>query len=227
MRKVTRATIPASLQKHAKKWTKDLLDAIKKSKKEGSKVPEKYYTKYKQKDVLDALKTMYGDEGFTYCCYCESIINSVSHEQIEHRMPKKKTKDKYPGKTFDWDNLHLACEKCNNKKRSQYDEKDPILDSVNDDIEIHLGYRLDSIGAVYREVLSSRGKTTVEHTDLDRDPLLKARLKVWLETLEAIKEITLCNNNARNYTPKKILIEACNGPYGSLVKHLMSQWRIA
>ena len=142
MRNVSRGPVPDTLRRNAIKWTKELHDAIAKSKRDGKKVPDKFYNKYKKDSIQEALLKMYGDGDFCYCCYCESIIDDVSYEHIEHRMPKNKTKDKYPKKTYDWDNLHLSCEKCNCNKGTKYDEKHPILDATKDSIKEYMGYKV-------------------------------------------------------------------------------------
>jgi len=220
MRKVIRTQTPKSLTRNSQRWTKELMDAIAESKKSGTKVAEKFYVKYKKDDVLEALKHMYGDNNFSYCCYCESIINDVSYEQIEHRMPKRKTIDQYPEKTFDWENLHIVCGKCNGNKGNKYDENYPILDAAIDDVEHNLGYKLKPKG-VYRETLTRRGITTVEHVDLDRPTLLTARMKIWIDTVNAINEIRKLGNDPRAYTAKKALRDTCKDEYGSLIKYLM------
>ena len=227
MKNVSRGLLPDTLRRNKKRWTKELLKEIKKSKQTGKKVPDIYYIKYKQNDVKKELKEMYGDSNFCYCCYCELIIDDVSYEQIEHRMPKNKTKDKYPEKTFDWDNLHLSCEKCNRKKGKQYDEKHPILDATTDPIKEHLGYEVSPTGkGVYRKTLTDRGITTVKHTDLDRVTLRMARLKVYHETIEAINEIIRLGDDPRVYTPIKMLRDKSKEEHGSLIEHLLDKWNI-
>jgi len=227
MRKVNRTNPqPQSLAKNGDKWTKELLKAINESKKDGSKVPDKFYNKYKKPDVLKELKQIYGDDTYSYCCYCESIINDVGYEQIEHRMPRRKTLDQYPEKTFDWKNLHLACAKCNGHKGNEYDEVNPILDATIDDIEKHLSYKMNPVFGVYRETLSQQGITTVKHADLDREPLRTARRKIWFETMEAIDRIIELNNDPRVYTAKKELRHLCEYEHGSLIKHLMVKKKI-
>ncbi len=227
MRNVTRGPLPDTLRKYSKKWKNELLEEIKKSKLTGEKVPDKYYNQYKQDDVKEELKRMYGDGDFCYCCYCESIIDDVSYEHIEHRMPKNKTKDKYPKKTFDWDNLHLSCEKCNINKGKQYGEQHPILDATKDSIKEHLGYTVSYTGkGVYRETLTERGTTTVKHTDLDRGTLRIARLKVYHATIMAIKEIIRLGDDPRVYTKTKMLRDKSQEEHGSLIEHLLDEWNI-
>ena len=226
MKKVKRLAKPASLQGNTKKWTDELLNAVKNAKKTKTKVPERFYNKYKKEDILRALRNMYGDRNFSYCCYCESIIDDVSYEQIEHRIPKRKTIDKYPEKTYVWENLHLACAKCNGKKGKQYDEKYPILDPTVDDIETHLGYKLDPTNGVYRETLSKRGITTVEHADLDRNSLRIARRKIWHICWETIEEIRKLGDAPKAYTAKKMLRDQCEGEHGSLIQYLMDKYLV-
>lgn len=227
MRNVTRELKPDTLKKNEKKWTKALLDAIKASKKKNGKVPDRYYDKYKKDGVKKALLKMYGDDDFCYCCYCESIINDVSYEHIEHRMPKNQTKAKYPRKTFDWKNLHLSCEKCNISKGTQYDEKHPILDATRDIIKDHLGYNISHSGkGVYRGTISEQGITTVKHACLDRPPLRMARLKVYHATIEAIKEIKRLGDDPRTYTKIKMLHDKTKEEHGSLIENLLDEWDI-
>ena len=222
MRNVKRLQEPASLQRSAAKWTKQLLDAIKSFKNRGPEVTDNYYNKYKKDDVLKRLKKMYGDDEASYCCYCESITETVSFEQIEHRKPKKNTIDKYPEDTYNWKNLHLVCEKCNKYKDNQYDERNEILDATSRiKIGKHLGYELTPTNGIYRKTLSKRGITTVKHCKLDRKPLRKARLAVWNETIKLIQEIKRYPNAPENYTAIEILKDKCLQKYGSLIKFLL------
>lgn len=227
MRTVSRGSVPENLRINAGKWTKELLNAIRQSKKTGDKVPDKYYNRYKKDDVKAALLRMYGDGDFCYCCYCESIVDDVSFEHIEHRMPKNQTKDKYPEKTFDWENLHLSCEKCNNHKSTDFDEQYPILDATKDPIKENLGYRVSKSGkGVYRETITKRGITTVKHADLDRPSLRISRLKVFHATSEAIKEIKRLGDDPRTYTMIKMLRDKTKEEHGSLIEQLLDEWDV-
>ena len=228
MRNVTRRPLPNQLRKYSRRWTKALLEEIEKSKRTGDKVPDRYYNKYKHDDVKEELRRMYGDGDFCYCCYCESIIDDVSYEHIEHRMPKKRTKDKYPEQTYEWENLHLSCEKCNSFKGTKYDEKYPILDATKDSIKEHLGYVVsDTDKGVYRETLTRRGTTTVKHTHLDRSSLRRARLKVYHVTVRAIQEIMQLGDDPRVYTKVKMLRDMSKEEHGSLIEHLLEEWNVS
>ena len=224
MRNVIRTAKPNSLRRNAIKWTDELLKAIEDSNNNGTPVPKKFYDRYKKQDVLDNLKRMYGDDDrICYCCYCESEIETVSFPQIEHRKPKSI----YPVSTFDWDNLHLACETCNVAKKNKYNEQAPILDAaMNIPIKNHLGYSVSDTNGVYRETLTDRGITTVKHADLDRWSLRKARGKVYNVMIKAVQDLKKLGENPRAYTAKKMLRDKCSEEYGSLIEWVLDGWNI-
>lgn len=152
------------------------------------------------------------------CCYCESPVGPVKADEIEHRMPV----DPFPEKTFDWDNLHLACSGCNVIKSNQWDDTHPILDAVTDQpIGDHLGYK-SSVTGVWRDVRTRRGRTTVEHCELNREKLKEARTQVFGGVLHLVEEI---NRRLRADPDDPIaasrrdeLEELCLGPYGSMIR---------
>jgi hypothetical protein len=171
------------------------------------KVPAKFYNRYNRPDVLGTLESMYRG----LCCYCESRIGDVAFGHIEHRRPKRR----YPGSCFDWDNLHLACPKCNIAKGDKYDPRAEILDAVKDvPISKHMTYRLQ-----WREPISSRGKTTVEHADLNRPELLEARMRVLLAALRLIEKLNLEPNDPAAARVRKELESYASEEHGSLIQH--------
>ncbi len=217
MKNVNRVSEPSILRENSKKWTDDLLAAIDNYKKNGVIIPPKVKNRYKKKDVLDALKRMYSDGyGTCFCCYCESPIEDVGYPHIEHRKPKDK--DLFPKETFNWRNLHLACEKCNKNKGIQWDISNQILDAVKDKpIEKHLGYKVTYPEGVYVETITQRGVTTEKHTDLNREPLRIARLKILNSIKESVDIIKASSNEPRAYTAKQMLFDKCSGIHGSLI----------
>ncbi len=218
MRNVKRPNMPETLARYAGNWKQDVLRA----KEKGNPIPSDLLNRYKQPDVLEALKRMYSDDsGRCYCCYCESQIDAISYPHIEHRKPKSK----FPECSFDWDNLHLACERCNAHKGDKWDEKDEILDAVVDEpISSHLGYRIEPLSGVYREALSPRGLTTLEQADLNRLALRKSRLEVLQSTVYAIRAINSMGNDARVHTATQILRDKCSGEYGSLIEWVLDSY---
>ena len=214
MRNVERVGKPPSLENNAKKWTAELLAEIKKRRRDPKKVPGKLYEKYKRDDIREALNVMY--KGL--CCYCEMQIAPVSFDHVEHRYPKKK----YPKRTYEWDNLHLACTQCKVSKGDEFDSKNPILDAVLDEISKHLSYRIDILG-VWCEAKSSRGKTTRKHANLNRLQLRLDRVKIYLEAKEFIKILREDPHNPKLSNARQWLEALCDGPYGSVIRWAMDR----
>lgn len=213
MKNVNRKSKPESLVNYASTW-KDLLL---KAKDEGKSF-DYLLNNYRKDDIRETLEKMYSDDYGCYCCYCEGQIDEVSFEQIEHRKPKSI----YPEYAFDWDNLHLACQKCNTNKRDKWNEVNEILDAVLDPIKDHLGYEVDFHG-VYRLTLSNRGITTVEHADLNRASLLKGRTRVYQETMKAVDNIRSLGDDPRTYTDIRMLRDFVSGKYGSVIDWIINK----
>lgn len=104
MIKLIKSQEPDVLAQNGKQWTSDLMGYVK----SGSKIPEGIKNKYNHPDIKRALI----NETHGKCMYCESYISAVAPEHIEHYRPKAV----YPEKTFEWNNLGLACPWCNIKK---------------------------------------------------------------------------------------------------------------
>ena len=65
------------------------------------------------------------------CAYCEGRIRDVAYTHIEHKLPKRK----HPTLVCDWENLTIACPRCNTNK-GDYDEPEcQLLDPYVDDVE--------------------------------------------------------------------------------------------
>lgn len=209
MRNVKRVDIPVSLKRNKGRWLKALLKKMEECSRTREKVPDSFFDKYKKDDVKDALKSMYKE----LCCYCESSIGVVEFGHIEHRKPKRK----YPKYTFDWENLHLSCTACNEKKWNQYDETNPILDAAaKEKITKHLTYKCDD-GEVWVNYKTPRGWTTIRHADLNREKLKINRSKVLLKVFQMIKDIKKKPNAAGVEITKQRLRAMCKGEYGSVV----------
>ncbi|MDE2835575.1 MAG: TIGR02646 family protein [Bacteroidota bacterium] len=218
MRNVDRPAEPESLVRSAAQWKADLLRAIKAEELNGSDA-NKRRTKncrkrYNQRDVRQALQEMYGQ----VCCYCESSMKSASYGEIEHRKPKSK----FPQFTFDWDNLHLACQVCNRNKGAKWDDSAPILDSVEDDVQEHLDYRMRP-GAPKRHGLSARGTTTIEHAGLNRQGLLEERWSVFCGVMRITRSLRENPDGPNSEQVSKGLSELTRGQYGSYLEWIQDQ----
>ncbi len=180
MRFVKRTDKPYSLVVYGMQWTKELLDEIKK-KGDYARVREEIKNRYRQADIKEALERMYS----SHCCYCESIIGVNTYGRIEHLKPK--SLPQFYKYAFDWNNLHWCCEVCNTGyKRTNWNFENPILDPSADDIAAYLRINLQT--AEYEAIDGNlRAKTTIEHTGLNREPLVKARKKMIQRILKNYK----------------------------------------
>lgn len=218
MRQVNRKEIPKTLKKNGANWKYKLLKEIHDAKVENRKPEDKYFNYYKKDEITNVLKQMYNSN----CCYCECKITEVSYPHIEHRKPKKK----YPESCYEWKNLHLGCEICNGHKTKNYNVKYPILDSVLDEIELHLTYEIDSKTGVWIKPISPRGRTTEKDADLNRDILrLEARQSVFNETVSAIMEMNKTNSQTEYDFGLNLLEEKYSLEHGSLIKYIVESLR--
>lgn len=178
MKKINRTAKPLSLQQHAPQWTQELLQEVQ-GKGTYAAVAEVYKNKYRKSDVQQALEDMY----FEKCCYCEQTIGAESYEHIEHLRPKSNVH--FHHLAFDWHNLHWCCQRCNMAKSAQWDAVNPILDPTIDEPQQHITLNLIT---AQLQAQSQRGQTTIDHTQLNRTKLVKARKR----TLQKLQALELC-----------------------------------
>ena len=206
MRNVDRPSKPRVLSEHADTWTRELLRELAKASPNKKRL-KSLQRKYAHPNVKNTLKKMY-----KYCCYCESRVNSVAIEHIEHRKPQSK----FPEQTFTWENLHLACPTCNKYKSDRWDEGHEILDAeTNVPISDFLSYR-----RYFRHPETLRGKTTVDHAELNRIELVDAREELYPTIMYIIEEY---NNDPRapgSDIAHRKLKELSKGQFGSYVEYL-------
>ncbi len=146
------------------------------------------------------------------CCFCEAKMRHVSDGDVEHFRPKGRWKQvngtpiNYPGyywKAYDWDNLFLACQRCNEREKqdlfpleinspraSNHNidvslENPMFLDPQNDDPEDHIEFNDQYIRAK-----SNRGKTTISELGLDRSDL-ESRREEKLDDIRALEDSML------------------------------------
>ena len=103
------------------------------------------------------------------CMYCESRITHIDYGDVEHFRPK----EKYPDLEFAWQNLGIACARCNREfKRDKFDETIPFIDPFDEDPENHIV----AIGDILKQKLGSeRGELTIIDIDLNRGDLIEKR----------------------------------------------------
>lgn len=212
MHKVIRLEKPVSLKKNSKKWTANLLNELNEVG-SFSKVKDSTKNKYNQTDIKKTLSEMY-----PLCCYCESTIGVSDFENIEHLKPKSI----FPELCFEWDNLHFSCGVCNTFKFDKWDSENKIIDPCIDEPNEHIKYQKWQI-----ENKTLRGKTTIEHTNLNRKKLLDARQKVYLKTIEILQVVVNSDKKDKSIELlEKWLNENSEVPsiYFSLVKSVINNF---
>ena len=132
--------------------------------------------RYAHPEIRSALEA----ETVSKCAYCEGRIKDVAYTNIEHKLPKSK----FPELVCDWENLTIACPKCNTNK-GDYDLPEcPLLDPYVDDVEEDVAF--GGPFAVARG--GARAKATIAQLDLNRKDLVFARTEA-LEKLVLLLDL--------------------------------------
>ena len=117
-----------------------------------------------------AIRSALEEETDSKCAYCEGRISDVAYTHIEHKLPKSK----YPRLVCAWENLTIACPRCNTNK-GDYDEPEcPLLDPYIDYVEEAVAFG----GPLALPRGGARASTTITQLDLNRKDLLFARSEV-------------------------------------------------
>lgn len=119
--------------------------------------------RYAHPEIRSALEA----ETASKCAYCEGRISDVAYTHIEHKLPKSK----YPKLICAWENLTIACPRCNTNK-GDYDVAEcPLLDPYVDDVEEDVAFG----GPLALPRGGARARATITRLDLNRKDLLFAR----------------------------------------------------
>ncbi len=163
---------PKILEQREEEWTQEYVKEFR----ESGKVPKNSSTRYGHDDIRGTLSS----DSFNKCMYCESNISHISYPNVEHILPKSE----YPDKTYDWDNLGLACQKCNTTKGTKYDEEVPPIDPYKEKPHDFVY----AFGEAYRPLPGNdRGKWTIKEIGLNRSELIEKRARR-LETIQSLAE---------------------------------------
>jgi uncharacterized protein (TIGR02646 family) len=205
---ISRSAEPAALKNNADRW----LSALKALLSDPATPKDKLknaQNKYRHVQVKETLNKMFHGK----CAYCESKINVVTYGAIEHFFPKSL----YVDRTFDWDNLLLSCDRCNdtNHKGSQFpmdQNGQPLLLNPTDGVtepDRHLEFVWDPISglaSIYGR--DERGETVVTIFDLngmrDRPELIHHRSRYLKKLLALLRLARLGDHEVIS-----LLQEAC------------------
>ncbi|MES1160423.1 MAG: hypothetical protein ABUM51_06690 [Bacteroidota bacterium] len=149
---------------------------------------------YGHPDVKTALRLY--QEG--KCCFCEAKIEHISYGDVEHYRPKagwiqgeeKLNQPGYYWLAYDWDNLLLSCQICNQRHKKNFfplldatkralsheynlEEESPVfIKPDEEDPEVFIEFKEEIPFPVDD---SLRAKTTIEKLGLDREALNERR----------------------------------------------------
>jgi 5-methylcytosine-specific restriction endonuclease McrA len=171
MIKLTKAPIPKVLADNAATWTATILDKY-----AAGEVPTQYeLTRYRHDQIKDVLVA----ETNGKCAYCESKILHTQFGDIEHIFPRSLARQR----TFEWENLTIACRVCNQGKTDRDPLAEHIIDPYLVDPEEHLGF----VGALIFSRGTALGTSSRAILSLGR-PELCERRKTHLERILGIYE---------------------------------------
>jgi uncharacterized protein (TIGR02646 family) len=162
---------PEALAQNKERWTEEYA-----AYRRGEDVPKAAARRYADPTVQEALKA----ETARKCAYCESRIEHVDYPHVEHILPKVRR----PELVCDWDNLTLACTRCNVAKGEYYEPQCELVNPYTDRVAGHLLF----FGTHVFHRSADRGRVTVTRLDLNR-PELVARRKEAIEGLNRVRDL--------------------------------------
>lgn len=162
---------PAILRKDGEVWAKVLLE----KKKLGVEPTQLEKTRYRHPDIKSALIA----ETHGKCAYCESKLLHITYGDVEHIVPKATAIEL----SVEWENLTLACDRCNTNKS--------IVEGLVDPYVVDPADHFHFIGPfVFAKPLSDGAKLTEMTLKLNRGDLFERRgdrmkaLRELVDTLE-------------------------------------------
>lgn len=172
MIKITKGVEPKILFDNSRKWTALLLGHINNN----TKPKASLTTKYRHKKIKEALI----EETHGKCAYCESKFLHIHHGDVEHIKPKSI----YTNKTFEWANLTLACEICNQNKSNNDPNLISIVNPYSDEPEEHI---LFSGPLIF--TFTQKGQNTEVMLDLNRAELFEKRKEKLCGAVSILKNV--------------------------------------
>lgn len=131
MRRLVKKPKPAVLIEHEAAWTAEYLN-WRAGRDAGTASKDSEPRRWGHAQIRKGLE----DETHRKCAYCDSLIGAVAREHIEHIEPRAHR----PELVVQWENLTLACPKCNGYKGDYFSETEPLLNPYVDDLEEHLSF---------------------------------------------------------------------------------------
>ncbi len=208
-----RLSKPDILEAKQKEWTDKFIAS-------GKSRPD--FSKYGHSEISETLRSI----SFNKCYYCERKLTDI-HSEIDHYIEVSDTTGK--ALAFDWENLFLACQNCNNKFPNS---KIPVNQALNPfydsdyEIESHLTFENEIITAQNN---SEIGLRTIQKFKLDSDSLDKIRSKHLLnfkDVLLKIRENQIANQGRPISAEEKQIIQKFaqkDAPFSLMFKLLLKK----
>jgi uncharacterized protein (TIGR02646 family) len=157
------------------------------------------------------------------CAYCEALINASRSQQVEHFKPKSL----FPSLAYDWSNYFLACNGCNGAKLDKWPETGDYVRP--DQGQLEALFIFDSRGCMMALQAGSEAQLTVDHFELDRSGLRRARrvaIRLQLDMLRDVMESGLPMDKMRRLAQRLVRrAEAPTVPYSqALGQNLRRLW---
>lgn len=200
------ATAPAILRNRGAQATAALRDLF-----DSGTMPSEFDSGiYGAASVKNALRRAQHEK----CAFCESPVTHVSYGDVEHLRPKAAVvqndgdaleRPGYYWLAYDWSNLFLSCQLCNQRfKRNLYPLRNPLNRVRSHHDHAHLGAEgpllidpslIDPEQHIHwREELpqpapgSDQGQPTITIVGLDREELVRVR-RAYLRTLHQLRDL--------------------------------------
>lgn len=219
---VPRAKKPKILEKHESSWTDKIKELKAKydanSTKTNKELLDKAIKKYNHRNIKETLEAMFNGK----CAFCESFIQNVDFGDIEHFRPKSI----FPELAVKWENLVLACKKCNGS--GQKGNNWPLtssggilIDPCIDDPNNFFDFEFDETTLVsIVKPKNERGEISEKCYGLNKHELLVDRNK-YVKML-----IVIAKRYSQDVEAKEILEEAITnkGEYSAFAKVIKSKY---
>ncbi len=180
MRHIKRLSEPNILVRKKKEWKEKFIASDKNQ-------PDS--SKYGHREIKAALFTMSHNK----CYYCEGLLKGTIKE-IDHFIEVSEDKSL----AFEWTNLFLSCDNCNNKipnrSLSVSDVLNPCVDT-DDEIEKHISFEDEQI-----TFLTDKGDNTIKKFRLSEERLDYLRIK----QLQIFAEKLIAIQNSMNQDGRKM-----------------------
>lgn len=186
MRHIEKGCEPEYLTEHKDKWLEAFLASGK---------PRPDSNKYAHPKIKDVLwSASYGK-----CFYCECSLCGSSKE-VDHFIEVAERKDL----AFDWNNLNLSCDLCNNKRPNKDIPVDKVLDPCKDSDE-EIQNCITFNGEYIREVNNSdKGRQTIKKYQLDSELQNHRRLKHLGKLMKEIISLLNCKSTMTEEDKEKL-----------------------